>query len=140
MVLTLSSIVGVGTAINCYVCDSYNDLYCSEKWDLSSLGEDIQPDSCEGTFEAQYCIKSTGMYEGEIGTKRFCSSKHLGNYCDYNSRTGDVNDRGNKREYRACIYTCSGDGCNPASNTAAASATLVVLAVLYVLLIRRQVC
>lgn len=43
---------------------------------------------------------------GGIGAKRFCSSKDLGNYCNY------VMNKGDRMEYRSCIYTCSTDGCN----------------------------
>ncbi|EZA48649.1 hypothetical protein X777_13251, partial [Ooceraea biroi] len=43
---------------------------------------------------------------GGIGTKRFCSPVHMGNYCDYVKQPGD------KLTYRTCVFTCSGDGCN----------------------------
>lgn len=43
---------------------------------------------------------------GSLGTRRFCSSRDLGNYCEYIRRPGD------QREYRSCVYTCTGDGCN----------------------------
>ncbi|CAK9820874.1 hypothetical protein ANTPLA_LOCUS10929 [Anthophora plagiata] len=46
---------------------------------------------------------------GGIGTKRFCSALDLGNYCDY------VKQQGDKLNYRTCIHTCTGDGCNPAA-------------------------
>ncbi|OQR73833.1 hypothetical protein BIW11_09488, partial [Tropilaelaps mercedesae] len=120
------------TAIKCYKCNSYSELYCSENWSLGDLAEEIQPEECDDTYEAQYCVKTTGMYQGEIGTRRFCSAKHLGNYCDWNSRPGDLNENGQKREYRACIYTCATDGCNSALRPAASSlGVLALLAVLY---------
>lgn len=90
-------------AIYCHQCDSNQHLHCSEQWDHISSPE---PASCDHLFEASYCVKATGMYEGRIGTFRFCSSRDRGHYCDYVQRPGD------DREYRACIYTCSGDGCN----------------------------
>lgn len=48
-------------------------------------------------------------FTGGIGAKRFCSSLDLGNYCNYVSQPGDL------LNYRTCIYTCKGDGCNPAT-------------------------
>uniref|UniRef100_V5GNT0 Putative conserved secreted protein n=1 Tax=Ixodes ricinus TaxID=34613 RepID=V5GNT0_IXORI len=104
---TLSVILGClltsAEAIQCHQCDSNNHLHCSEQWDYLSSHE---PQSCDYLYEAAYCIKATGMYEGRIGTFRFCSSRDRGNYCDYVQRPGD------EREYRACIHTCRTDGCN----------------------------
>lgn len=48
--------------------------------------------------------------EGGIGAKRFCSSKDLGNYCNY------VENKGDRMEYRSCIFTCDTDGCNNSSH------------------------
>ena len=45
----------------------------------------------------------TGIYLGKMGTKRFCSSRHWGNYCEYIKRPGDA------REYRSCVFTCGSD-------------------------------
>ncbi|XP_003741511.1 uncharacterized protein LOC100903262 [Galendromus occidentalis] len=124
--LVLLTLCGTGHSIKCYECNSYSDLYCSENWDLRDLAEEIQPIECDETYEAQFCVKTTGMYQGEIGTRRFCSAKHLGNYCDWNSRPGDVNDRGGRREYRSCIYTCATDACNASTETKASSILLLV--------------
>lgn len=58
--------------------------------------------------------RSDRMYEwrpfitGQLGTKRFCSARDWGNYCEWVRRPGD------EREYRACVFTCWGDGCNSA--------------------------
>lgn len=49
-----------------------------------------------------FCV----YFEGGIGAKRFCSSKDLGNYCNY------VQNKGDRMEYRSCIFTCDTDGCN----------------------------
>lgn len=49
------------------------------------------------------------LFTGGIGAKRFCSSKDLGNYCNY------VENKGDRMEYRSCIYTCDTDGCNHSS-------------------------
>ncbi|XP_023242166.1 uncharacterized protein LOC111640387 [Centruroides sculpturatus] len=94
------------SCIKCYRCESKTHLHCSERFDHENAN--LQPESCSDVFEAQYCIKATGMFEGEIGTKRFCSSRDHGDYCEYVQRPGD------EREYRSCIYTCSTDGCNSA--------------------------
>ncbi|XP_070385592.1 UPAR/Ly6 domain-containing protein bou isoform X1 [Dermacentor albipictus] len=95
----ISSFLASVEAIYCHQCDSNQHLHCSELWDHSSSPE---PTSCDNLYEANYCIKATGMYGGRIGTFRFCSSRDRGHYCDYVKRPGD------DREYRACIYTCSG--------------------------------
>ncbi|XP_013772375.1 uncharacterized protein LOC106457465 [Limulus polyphemus] len=93
-------------AIQCYRCESNIDMHCAEEF--TKYYSLLEPESCDDIFEATFCIKTTGMYEGEIGTKRFCSSRDHGNYCEYIRRPGD------DREYRSCVYTCTGDGCNSA--------------------------
>lgn len=52
------------SAIKCYVCNSYSDLYCSENWPLDKISGEMQPVECADTHEAQYCVKTTGMYQG----------------------------------------------------------------------------
>ncbi|XP_075737183.1 glycosylphosphatidylinositol anchored membrane protein boudin isoform X2 [Rhipicephalus microplus] len=94
--------LGCIEAVYCHQCDSNQHLHCSELWDHNNSPE---PTSCDNLYEANYCIKATGR----IGTFRFCSSRDRGHYCDYVKRPGD------DREYRACIYTCSGNGCNASS-------------------------
>lgn len=96
--------------INCYQCvsTSHDDPFqCNEY-----LGSDVDlvPNPCDAVFAAQYCIKHTGRFEGGLGTKRFCSSLDLGNYCNYIKQPGD------KLEYRSCVFTCSTDGCNLAGS------------------------
>lgn len=49
------------------------------------------------------------FYLGGIGAKRFCSSLDLGNYCNYVKQPGDI------LTYRTCVFTCTGDGCNPSN-------------------------
>lgn len=49
------------------------------------------------------------LFLGGIGATRYCSSRDLGNYCDY------VRNRGDQMEYRSCIFTCDSDGCNGGS-------------------------
>jgi len=31
----------------------------------------------------------SGIFDGKLGTKRFCSSRDWGNYCEYIERPGD---------------------------------------------------
>ncbi|KFM75035.1 hypothetical protein X975_08902, partial [Stegodyphus mimosarum] len=97
-------IVRKSSAIYCYQCNSNEETYCAEVFNRDRLA--LEPNLCDGIHEAKYCIKATGMYEGTIGTRRFCSSRHHGNYCEYVRRPGD------EREYRSCVYTCYSDGCN----------------------------
>ncbi|KAG8199709.1 hypothetical protein JTE90_022158 [Oedothorax gibbosus] len=101
------ALVQKSSAIYCYQCNSNEETYCSELFNREGLV--IEPTVCDGIYEAKFCIKATGMYEGTIGTRRFCSSRNHGNTCEYVRRPGD------EREYRSCIYTCSSDGCNGAS-------------------------
>ncbi|KAG6444189.1 U-scoloptoxin(05)-Sm1a-like [Manduca sexta] len=108
-------------SISCYQCsgtDSDHPFECNE-----FLENDVSlvPIDCGTIHDAQYCIKHVGRYEGGIGTKRFCSSLDLGNYCNY------VQQRGDKLEYRSCIYTCSTDGCNH-SSIFTSSFTLLIMA------------
>ena len=39
---------------------------------------------------AGHCVKMTGIFDGKLGTKRFCSTRDWGNYCEYVDRPGDV--------------------------------------------------
>ncbi|XP_031845436.1 glycosylphosphatidylinositol anchored membrane protein boudin isoform X2 [Nomia melanderi] len=94
------------TSLDCYQCTSEGELVCGDDKLVSST---LKPSNCSHVYNARYCIKSVGEYGGGIGTKRFCSSADMGNYCDY------VNRQGDKLTYRTCIFTCTGDGCNPAS-------------------------
>ncbi|KAH8276012.1 hypothetical protein KR018_007466, partial [Drosophila ironensis] len=98
------------SAIDCYVCDTSdtkNPFQCGE-WFERYDTPDIQPQNCSSVHGAQFCVKHVGRFEGGIGAKRFCSSKDLGNYCDY------VRNKGDRMDYRSCIYTCDTDGCNSA--------------------------
>ncbi|XP_063906889.1 U-scoloptoxin(05)-Sm1a [Zophobas morio] len=106
---TLVVLLRTSVALNCYQCsgsDPTKPFQCNE-WLSSDI--DIQPQTCDNVYDAKYCIKHTGRFEGGIGAKRFCSSLDLGNYCNYVKQPGDI------LTYRTCVYTCSGDGCNPSS-------------------------
>lgn len=105
-------------AIECYVCDASdtkNPFQCGEWFDRFDQ-PDIEPQNCSSVHGASFCVKHVGRFEGGIGAKRFCSSKDLGNYCDY------VRNKGDRMDYRSCIYTCDTDGCNN-SNQLKAMAT-----------------
>lgn len=105
------SFIKIATSISCYVCnatDSNSPFQCGEWFERYDL-PDIQPQDCSNVYGAKYCIKHIGRFEGGIGAKRFCSSKDLGNYCNY------VENKGDRMEYRSCIYTCDTDGCNHSS-------------------------
>ncbi|CAK9820873.1 hypothetical protein ANTPLA_LOCUS10929 [Anthophora plagiata] len=96
-------------SLRCYQCISTNNSHPFQCNEFLSSDIDIEPQPCDAVFGAQYCVKHTGRFEGGIGTKRFCSALDLGNYCDY------VKQQGDKLNYRTCIHTCTGDGCNPAA-------------------------
>ena len=100
------------TALSCYECDSSSNFTCTERWDPSepTVQKYLNFD-CSHVHQAKYCVKMTGIYDGKLGTKRFCSSKDWGNYCEYIKRPGDT------QEYRSCIFSCSRSGCNTASKT-----------------------
>ncbi|XP_055687505.1 U-scoloptoxin(05)-Sm1a isoform X1 [Lutzomyia longipalpis] len=96
----------VGT-ISCYQCSSAETMDCSDLM-INQPDSPLQPMPCDSVHDAEFCVKSTALYGG-IGAKRFCSSKDLGNYCNYVQNVGD------RMEYRSCIFTCSTDGCNLSS-------------------------
>jgi len=103
--LNLFLIIAGGECISCFNCSSVNDNYCPAE--MTHHDEGIVPYvSCAGIYEAQYCVKTTGVNGGSLGTTRYCSSRDVGNYCEYIQRPGDY------LEYRSCVYTCSSDGCN----------------------------
>ncbi|KAH8396235.1 hypothetical protein KR222_005998 [Zaprionus bogoriensis] len=111
-------------AIECYVCDAsdtQNPFQCGE-WFERFDQPDLQPQNCSNVHGAQFCVKHVGRFEGGIGAKRFCSSKDLGNYCDY------VRNKGDRMDYRSCIYTCDTDGCNAAPRLRSSTTAALMLA------------
>ena len=92
-------------ALSCYECDSHHDITC--KW--NSIVQSHFSVGCRNVPHAKYCLKMISVYGKEIGTKRFCSSKDYGNYCEYTKIPGA------DYEYRTCVYTCSNNQCNTAS-------------------------
>ncbi|XP_043260677.1 U-scoloptoxin(05)-Sm1a isoform X2 [Colletes gigas] len=120
-------------SLRCYQCISTNNSHPFQCNEFLTSDIDIEPEPCDAVFGAQYCVKHTGRFEGGIGTKRFCSALDLGNYCDYVKRQGD------KLTYRTCIFTCTGDGCNPAATSGPSIAWIIpiVSLVAYKLLYQR---
>lgn len=106
-------------AIKCYECTSSVDVHCTETMDVRDTN--LEPVDCSYLHDAQYCVKTIGIFNGEVGTTRFCSSQNLGQICDFQKRLGDV------RSYRSCVYTCSSDFCNSASIFTINTAMLLIL-------------
>lgn len=116
--LSLIFLIKNATAINCFQCKSTEERTCGEELPQHHV---LFADSCEHIQEAAYCVKMTGLVEGQLGTKRFCSARDWGNYCEWVRRPGD------EREYRACVFTCWGDGCNSAPTHAPTPTVMLLL-------------
>ncbi|KAK0058113.1 U-scoloptoxin(05)-Sm1a [Biomphalaria pfeifferi] len=116
----LVTLFGTGFAFNCYQCDSTLDSNCQENWDhsLSYNRQKYQP--CN-LWNAKFCIKATGMWGGVVGTHRFCSSRDLGDQCQ------DIWFPDHDRMYRACVYSCTADGCNGAKSWSSGSVIFIAL-------------
>ncbi|CAG5117046.1 unnamed protein product, partial [Candidula unifasciata] len=117
-------------ALNCYQCDSTLDSNCQEKWD-SSLTVNYKKYTACNLWNAQFCVKATGMWGGVVGTHRFCSSRDMGDQCQ------DIWFPDHDRMYRACIYTCSSDGCNGASQLSIIPGIVLALLSTLVLIVRQ---
>jgi len=116
-----------GFSINCYQCDSNNDPDCTEQFDNENI-ESLTVRSTECTVDAaKYCIKTTGVYGGVVGTTRFCSSRDLGNQCQY------IRYPDHDRVYRGCVYTCTNNNCNGAEQTSTIAAVTILLSSLVAL-------
>ncbi|XP_035786518.1 U-scoloptoxin(05)-Cw1a-like isoform X1 [Anopheles albimanus] len=119
----LMAAVQSATAISCYTCnttDSTTPFQCSE-WFERFDKPDLKPVDCSNVYGAKFCIKHIGRFEDGIGAKRYCSSRDLGNYCNY------VRNPGDQIEYRSCIFTCDTDGCNGASQQSTLNTLAIVL-------------
>ncbi|XP_308352.5 U-scoloptoxin(05)-Sm1a isoform X1 [Anopheles gambiae] len=131
-VVFLLAAVESATAISCYVCnttDSTTPFQCSE-WFERFDTPDLKPVDCSNVYGAKFCIKHIGRFEDGIGAKRYCSSRDLGNYCNY------VRNPGDQIEYRSCIYTCDTDGCNSAPRSAQfVSGTVLVVLIPFIQLL-----
>ncbi|XP_053212969.1 uncharacterized protein LOC128396414 [Panonychus citri] len=111
-------------SLDCYICSSDNDTDCSEIFDKENTK--LQPVTCD-IHSAQYCIKTTGIYEGSVGVRRFCSSRKFDDYCNYVKREGDV------KPQRSCVYSCGSDGCNRGENLSNVNLRLIVINLIIVL-------
>ena len=118
LLLSLSVLINYSEAIWCFECDSTKTLSCAKFLDPSFSSD------CSHVSEAEYCVKMVGVLDkGKLGTKRVCSSRDLGNYCEYIKRPGDI------QEYKSCVFSCTQDHCN----TSSPQATLSKLATLFIL-------
>merc|ERR1711874_336524 len=120
-VLSLSLLWKYSDAIQCFECDSSKNFSCTEFWDPSLAVVQNFTSNCSHVFEAEYCVKMTGVFEGKLGTKRFCSSRDWGNYCEYIKRPGDI------QEYRSCVFACDTNDCNSAPSSHLPSHLLQIL-------------
>lgn len=50
-------------AFKCYVCDSKDDVECTENLPSNSR---LEPKDCRNITGAKYCIKTTNIYAGEF--------------------------------------------------------------------------
>lgn len=53
--------------MDCYQCSSSEDAFCPEQFYAGyHQGREaaFEPESCSHVFEARYCVKTTGMFEG----------------------------------------------------------------------------
>ncbi|XP_057372492.1 U-scoloptoxin(05)-Sa1a-like isoform X2 [Daphnia carinata] len=116
------SLFSLAESLRCYQCSSEDEYTCGEFFDPKFT--DVSVTECP-LSDAQYCIKTTGIFSGNLGAKRFCSERFLDNYCTYVRRPGD------QREYRSCVYTCTGDGCN--SSTGLTPTKLIPMSALLLL-------
>ncbi|CUT99556.1 expressed protein [Echinococcus multilocularis] len=96
--------------LNCYVCNSSVDPGCLDSgFQAHIINSDVQPLPCN-VRDSQFCIKTTTIYGAIMGTTRFCSSKSLGDQCQY------VDFPDHDRIYQACVFTCEEDACNASSS------------------------
>ena len=129
LVLLVVGVCSPVQALSCYQCDSTNHPDCKEEFDHAHT-DTITIRSEECTVDAaQFCIKTTGVWGGVVGTTRFCSSRDMGNECKF------VTYPDHDRVYRACIYTCSGNHCNAATRLVGPSLASGVLVGLIVVLL-----
>lgn len=100
----------VSNALKCYQCSSEDDPECMENFDTGNEERFLTSTECE-VNAARYCIKTTGIFGGVVGTRRFCSSRDLYNACQY------ITYPDHDRVYRACVFTCRNDDCNASSTS-----------------------
>ncbi|XP_013398406.1 uncharacterized protein LOC106164907 [Lingula anatina] len=105
--IILGLLVRRGAALNCYQCDSGSDPECTENFDYENPSGTLVATECT-VADAKYCVKTTGVWAGVVGTTRFCSSRDMGTQCQY------ITFPDHERTYRACIHSCTTDSCNSA--------------------------
>ncbi|KAI0222034.1 hypothetical protein LSAT2_026711 [Lamellibrachia satsuma] len=119
-----------GSTLHCYQCDSAVDTDCMEEFDHAHKDQlTVKSSDCK-VDASEYCIKTTGVWGGVVGTTRFCSSRDMGNQCQF------IRYPDHDRVYRACIYTCTGSHCNHAHSIAAYSMLIVLLVVMVTVMTR----
>lgn len=52
-------------SLQCYQCISTNNSHPFQCNEFLSSDIDIKPEPCDAVFEAQYCVKHTGRFEGK---------------------------------------------------------------------------
>ncbi|KAK3583001.1 hypothetical protein CHS0354_005642 [Potamilus streckersoni] len=120
-ILILLAVPGMGFA--CYQCNSTLDTNCQEIFDHENPNNPVISSQCM-MYDAKYCIKVTGLWGGIVGTHRFCSARDLGQQCQ------DMRFPDHDRLYRACVFTCSSDGCNGASSIFSTLSIIITVAIL----------
>uniref|UniRef100_A0A6G1S6Z8 Uncharacterized protein n=1 Tax=Aceria tosichella TaxID=561515 RepID=A0A6G1S6Z8_9ACAR len=111
-------------AFRCYICDSKDDIECTENLPANSR---LISQDCANITGAKYCIKTTNIYAGEFGTKRFCAANDHGNYCKY------IRQPTGNRDYRSCVLTCDSENCNGSGGLFDGSSILYVTATITIL-------
>ncbi|XP_074647070.1 UPAR/Ly6 domain-containing protein bou-like [Tubulanus polymorphus] len=101
--IALSYLPYLSNAFECYQCNSTHSDECLEMFDPEMTN--LVPTACN-VVDTKYCIKITGAWGGVVGTQRFCSSRDMGNQCQYFGF--DDHDR----IYRGCSWTCDSERCN----------------------------
>ncbi|XP_066937538.1 UPAR/Ly6 domain-containing protein bou isoform X3 [Macrobrachium rosenbergii] len=129
--LSILCVVKNAASLDCFQCDSTQERSCGEALPQHHT---LFADSCDHIQEASYCVKMTGLFEGELGTKRFCSARDWGNYCEWVRRPGD------EREYRACVFTCGMNSCNKGHRGVIFSEVLLIFPVVFSVVVHRAWC
>jgi len=124
VIAVLANFVGSASAIRCYICNSSIDIACSEKFNPN-----LTPRDCD-VEGATYCIKTTGIYSGIVGTTRWCSTHNLYTQC------WDLWYPDHDRPYRGCIYACNQNDCN-VSMRVEQSFFFILFLITFSLLLRR---
>lgn len=119
-----------GVALHCYQCHSAVDTDCMEEFDHAHK-DLLTVKSSECKVDApNYCIKTTGVWGGVVGTTRFCSTHDMGNQCQF------IHYPDHNRVYRACIYTCKGSHCNHAHTVTGYTILVALLVAMVTIVIR----